>query len=645
MGLSDNPILGMYYNNLKIQPIPTMSYSSEIYYQNDTASGMKYNITLNGYIMASDFPGGVTEGIVILNNIFSSNHKTLQIDSLYQNGSYTTVFLANNILVKSIRFQETDNNWSKFAKYTIELESMNVIVGADIADNIVAMNRGDLNTPVYDNMSSLFMQDMSNHTLREWNEQFSIQTGDQQISRTTVVEKVFQEGVDKADTPISILTTLGGDQFTISYSISATGKQVFIDVDLNGAKETIPAWEHAKRFVHKKLLVQMGGLFNNFLSLNGAVPRELMGQQNPLGAFSAFQDFRSNGITTLPSYGLYNEHVSFDVSESNGSFSCTYNATVQRHCPTENTGGNVNDDYVVGCVNGVSHTLTKSVEQSYDANEKAPEGLLKTSSITVNGTITGMVPGGILGPKSRIIINNFTTGSFLTYNTTDFQFPETGLNGGYDRSFFANLAFDYIFDYYNYDLKPKFKEIIGVTPFALGVDTTAPLKPSSMNITRDLINGTVNYSATYTTQFNCDPNNFEITVSSSEKIPVIAEFVVPNNNIKDPNGVLCDNGKGYGVIQLLGTYTPKTLDIGIKAGAGSDFNKCCLGTSNNYNLLDYNFIQLESFIIPEGMNIPYIGEGYALTKKTRSMTYPQGEMSINLSYVCSDFCEIDTYFS
>ena len=306
MGLSDNPILGMYYNNLKIQPIPTMSYSSEIYYQNDTASGMKYNITLNWYIMASDFPGGVTEGIVILNNIFSSNHKTLQIDSLYQNGSYTTVFLANNILVKSIRFQETDNNWSKFAKYTIELESMNVIVGADIAGNINAMNRGDLNTPVYDNMSSPFMQDMSNHTLREWNEQFSIQTGDQQISRTTVVEKVFQEGVDKAVTTISILTTLGGDQFTISYSISATGKQVFIDVDLNGAKETIPAWEHAKRFVHKKLLVQMGGLFNNFLSLNGAVPRELMGQQNPLGAFSAFQDFRSNGITALPSYGLYN---------------------------------------------------------------------------------------------------------------------------------------------------------------------------------------------------------------------------------------------------------------------------------------------------------------------------------------------------
>jgi hypothetical protein len=98
-------------------------------------------------------------------------------------------------------------------------------------------------------------------------------------------------------------------------------------------------------------------------------------------------------------------------------------------------------------------------------------------------------------------------------------------------------------------------------------------------------------------------------------------------------------------MQLLGTYTPKTIDVSIKANVGSDFNKCCLGTSANWNLLDYNFIQLESFILPSGMNIPYVGENYALTKKTKSVSYPKGDMNFSLSYVCSDFCEIDDYFT
>lgn len=641
--MADDPIINMYYNNNRIAPTPNISYNTEVYYNNDITHGYKYNITLTGYIMASDYAGGIAEGITYINNIFSSNGYLLQIDSLYGSGFSTSVFLANNITVRNISFQETDNNWSRYAKYSIELESMNVLVGEDLLVSIDEMKRGDLNSNTINNLHSPSMIDMGSHTIKEWNEQFDIQTGDNQILRTTVVEKRFNYNQAVENTPLEIVTTLGGEYFSISYSVSATGKQN-VYVDQNSQKNILPAWEHAKRFVHKKLLQQMGSLFTNFLSMNGNVFREFMGANNPNGAFSSFLDLHQNGISAFPSFGLYNENVSFDVSESDGSFSATYNAIVKRDCPYDDVGGNLNSDYTIACVDNVLHTVTKSVDKTYEANEQN-SAANQNVSITINGNIKGLVPGGILNPSSRIHINNLTTGSFLCYNSTT-QHPQLGnTGGGYDRSYFANLAFDYIFDYNNFDLQPRFKNLLGVTPYALAVSPTATLLPSSMNITRNLIEGSVSYTATYTTKYNCDPNNFEINVSTNESVPVMSEFTVPNNNIRDANGVLCDNGKGYNVIQLLGTFTPKTIDVSIKANVGADFNKCCLGTSDNWNLFDYNFIQLESYIIPPGMNIPYIGDNYALTKKTKSVTYPQGDMSFSLSYVCSDFCEIRDYFT
>lgn len=632
----------MYYNDTRIIPAPNISYNTETNYKNDVATGHKYKITLDGYIMASDFVGGVAEGMTYINNLFSSNGHTLQVDSHYLNGVSTSIFLANSILVRSIRFSESNNNWVKYSKYTVEMESSNVLVGEDLRQHVDRVKNGGLNTDAILNMGSHFMNNMESYTIQDWSEQFDIQTGDNQIQRTTVVEKRFEYNLPISQTPLSIVTTLGGEHFDISYTVQATGKQNIKKV--NNQKRMLPAWEHAKRFVHTKLLQQMGGLFQTFLSMNGSVLTENIGANNGNGVFANFRDLHNLGVTNLPSFALYNEHVSFDVSESDGTFSATYNAIIKRDCPTDDVGGNYNNSYVLYCGDNVLHTVSKTVTKTYEANE-TPTIANQQTAITLNGTITGLVPGGILNPQSKIHINNLTTGSFLCYNTSATQYSAFGAGGGFDKSFYAGAVFDYIFDYSNFDLKPGFKDLLGVTAYALNVSPTASLKPSSMNVTRNVLNGTISYSATYDTKYNCDPNNFEIHVSTSQPIPVVAEFVVPNNNIKDINGVLCDNGKGYSVLQLLGTYTPKTIDVSIKANVGADFNKCCLGTSDNWNLFDYNFIQLESFIIPQGMNIPYISDSYALTKKTKSVTYPRGDMSFSLSYVCADFCEITDYFA
>ena len=635
----DNPILQMYYNNYAINPNPTISYNTEIIYKNDVAIAYKYNISLKGYIMANDYPGGISQGITYINNIFSSNHGLLQIDSYYQSGEFNTVLLANNILVKGLKFNETENNWSKYAEYTVELESMNLIVGVSVESYIEMMKAGVLNVGHLSNLVSPFMVDGTSYTLKDCSEQFTLQTGESQLNRTNVVEKRFEYGIPAENTPLSIVTTVGGEYFTISYSVNAIGKQMA--ANYGSGAQILPAWEHAKRWVHAKLRQQMGRLFNNYLSMNGNVPREFIGSNSGDGMFSAIKDLHSQGVAVFPSFGLYNEHVSFEVSESEGSFSATYNAIIKKHCPFESNQGSLSP-YTLYCNDNVNHTISKSVTQTYEANEQISLAIRNTQ-ITINGTIEGLVPGGILDPKSRIHINNLPTGSFLCYNNKN-QYPELNRGGGFDKSYFANIAFDAIFDYNKYDLQDDFKDLIGVTAYALAVNPEATLLPSNMSITRNLLEGTVNYTATYETKFNCDVNNFEIKVSTNESIPLVAEFTIPNNNVKDLNGVLCDTGKGYSAIQLLGTWSPKTIDISISASVGNDFNKCCLGTSNNYNLMDYKFFTLESYIIPSGMNIPYIGPQYALTKKSKSVTYPEGDMSISLSYTCSDFCEIDTYF-
>lgn len=642
--MADDPIINMYYNGNLIRPTPNINYNTEIIYKNDVVAGYTYKITLVGNIIATDFVGGIAEGITYINNVFSSNGYTLETRAFYTKAFETPVFMANGILVRNIRFEETPNNWTQSAKYTIELESTNVLVGEDLQQYEISVKRGDLNPATISNLNSPYMADIGGYTIKDWTEQFDVQTSENQIQRTTVVEKRFDYNQPLESTPISTVTTLGGEYFTIAYTVKATGKQS-VFVDPNGTKRMLPAWEHAKRFVHTKLLQQMGGLFNNFLNLNGQVDISDLGNNtlNQNGVFSNFKNLHANGITAFPSFGIYNEYVSFDVSESDGTFSATYNAIVKRHCPFDDVGGFINSDYTFACYDNVLHTVSKSVTKSFDANEQNTLANQNTA-ITINGTITGLVPGGIFSPGSRIHINNLTTGSFLCYNANS-QYPQVGGAGGYDKSYYANFAFDNLFNYNAFDLIPKFKDLLGVTPFALNVSPTASLLPSNMNVTRDLINGTLNYTATYDTKYNCDPNNFEINVSTNEAVPVVAEFTVPNNNVVDANGVLCDNGKGYNVMQLLGTFTPKTIDVSIKASVRSDFNKCCLGTDENWNLFDYNFVQLQSFVIPQGMNIPYIGENYALTKKTKTVSYPQGDMSFSLSYVCADFCEIKDYFT
>ena len=639
----DNPIVDFYYNNELISPSPQMSYKMNLGYNNDIVSGYEYDISLRGVCVS---PQGLSAHITrsmtekqILQRIFSQNNGILKITA-----NTNPIFYATGVTVQKISFPSNDNYWSKYINYNIDLKANHLFVGENLLGLAAAIEKGEEDLFLTNNLHSPNMVDISRFKIKSFNENFNIDTSSNHFDRTTIY-----------DDESNLTNSLGGEYCSISYSINAIGKH-----DIQYAANnplTLPAWVHAKRFVHQRLLSKMGGIFGVFLNLDPQAIREFLHSPNGPGLFVDFQN---------KNYKIYNEHFSFDISESEGSFSATYNAIIKRPCaafqpPNLYPPLGPEESYDTGCHDDVIHTVSKSVNKTYNAsedrevvnidldNDNQTEGIVVNQDIeiTVNGSIEGLVPGGILFSGSRIIINSLNkpgSTAFLTYNEDVDQLGQ-GFAGGYDKYNSASTAFNKIFDYEKYDLTRVFKNTLGIDAEALSVSPSATLKPSKMAVTRDFLKGTINYTAVYDNKYNCDPNNFEIQLNVDYPNPVIAEFSVPNNNLKNSKGNVCPESRGYDYIQLLGTQTAKKIDVSINASVAQDYNKCCFGTTDNWNLLDYDFFTLQNFIIPSGMNIPYIGDDYVLVEKTKSVTYPRGNMSINLSYICADVCDIENYFT
>lgn len=687
------PIVLVFYDNKLITPSPTLSYSTDFGYVGDLATGYQYSITLKGKCIAPsvskysnhqvsvDDPKQLNSETAtiakdMLEKMFSHNNKTLKITS---NG--WAIFAATGVKVKKIDFPGNIKSWGAYIEYSITLECEHLFVGPEVQPNLAAIELGQENLIISRNLQSSLAQPIENHKIATFSENFSMDTSEI-INRNTIYND-----------DIELVNILGGDHIKITYTCSAEGKY-----DTVLSSQTQPAFQHAKKFVHLKLLEQMGGLFAAFMNMDAVQFRENLHSENGPGAFLEFQTNQ---------YKIFNESFSFEVSESNGTFSVTYNAILKRPCdanaptqkinlkyqeslqgnrydnppelynPTEATEpdfsypsiqgepifaavGSVNSDEIglvqgdTGCREDVMHTVQKTVNKTYNATEDRDiemldldrDGILEgvvvnqDIEITINGSIEGLVYGGVGLSSAKLVINNLRQGttSFLTYN------PSSNLPGN-DRYGAASQAFNAIFDYKKYDLNQNFKASLGITPSALAVSPTSTLAPSKMTVIRNHLEGKIDYSATYNNIYNCDPNNFDINLTVDYPVPVVAEFTVPNNNIKNAENIVCRGNRGYKVIQLLGTQTPKRINVSITANVGQDWNKCCFGTTDNWNLLDYNFFTLQNFIIPKGMQIPYISEDYVLLEKTKSVTYPRGNMSISLSYLCSDVCEIDDYFT
>jgi hypothetical protein len=604
------PEIKVYYGSIsnenRLIPGPDVSISTEYIYSNDSIIGYTYIFNLNGSVTALDLRnipygqeysepdnynlGSVVDHINKLRSILSKNGSILKI----VDGQTDAVILeARGGILRSFSFDESNNNWTHFATYSASLEFSNV----DFMSSKESCDKSFLD-PLSFPENKAGIADINQFKIKNFNDSWSFSFDDTQpFNRVKTI-----------DTGGNL--NLNNVTFNIEYSINATGKNFHV-YNQNNSK-LLPAWEQAKNFVQYRLYEQVTNLINNVLK----------NPYTPCASSDGLKDVHvpgSNGLLSSlgdSAYKIYNEEITCEASESDGSFSASYSATIR------SLSGNSSWSHP-----SATHTVEKSIQSSTDSNGRI------TKNISINGTIQGLIEGGLIKTNKAIELPN--QGSIkLLNNISDNKYNN------------AKIVLDKIYSSSDYngglgecgkrDIKSNFKNILGISIDQLVVngqppdpppcpsDTSCvipdPPHPSSFNLTHDYVNGTITYSLDYNSDdANCqngDNAKFtQISIQTSQPNKVTATFDVPNSD-------RCS------IIQELGTFTTKTVTVNITGNDNS-----CTGRPRE---VDFTKL-IDCGACDDDMELPVkvpLNGNFILTQKQYTKNPVDGSFTINLAYIC-----------
>jgi hypothetical protein len=540
----------------RLVPAPQVSFTTEMVYANDTVAGYTYIVTLNGYATALDKTSNITYsyGLVDVSNrvqkirdIFSLNGAHLYI---MDSGGNNILMECRGGTVKSIVFEESPNNWVNYVPYKIEIEFSEIIINGCSVANSLNCNELTINS----NSVAPNLIDITKYKIKSFNDNWSF----------NISEAAYNS-----------YGSFQNQYIDVEYTVSATGKNFYTE-----EKKLLPAWEQAKNFVQQRVYDQVKGLISNILNRNsssaGCSPDKTLSQLHSLGTPGGI-----DGIDSL-SHQIYNESISCEAGEAEGTFSATYKAILK------NTSNN--QPLATDCL----HTFTKN-KSIQDDNK------IRTVSISVQGSITGLIPGGLI--RSPNIIEFPKNGKiFLTHDSN------TSITK-YDK---ALNIYNQINN--NGDISQYLKNIIGITGDELelsGSCSTIPIA-SSYSSTHDYTSGVITYSAEYNSNRACmgDSSYRNITISVEDSVPMIAEFVVP--------------GRAAGpIIQKIGVNSPKRVSVNIE---GVSSQLCCPSLDNSCDSTSGLPFDLPTLEI----------ENMKLTQNQVTTNTIDGSYSINRSYIAYD---------
>lgn len=619
------PDIKIYYGSIaaenRLIPAPDISISIQNSYSNDTIIGYVYSFTLNGFATALDLRnvqygdsygnelpdhglGNVTDHIHKIRKTLAQNGNSLIIVDGQTNA---TILTAKAGILRSLSFDESENNWTKFAPYSATLE-FNAV---DFMSSTESCGTSFLDPESFP-ANKAGIVDINQFKIKSFNDSWSFN---------------FEEGeayqrIKNIETGTNL--NINNSSFSIQYTINAVGKH-FIENN-----KTLPAWEQAKNFVQYRLHSQVTNLLDNILK----------NPYNTCGSSDGLNDINVPGSNGLLSslgnslYKIYNETITCESSESEGSFSATYNAIV---CPTpgaicEACGVSVGN--LTWSSPGATHSITKSVKTT---KEQTTGKISK--NISINGTIQGMIEGGLI--RTPTVMQLPSKGAITIFNSigsSKYSNAKTVLDKIYsDSDYNAGLGSSG-----KRDLKPGFKSALGITLDQLNTGSETPTPPatcpeddnatipdpphpSSFNLTHDYNSGTITYSLEYSSDKSaCGESGqkySQISIQTTQPTKVIATFNVPNSD-------LCPT------IQELGTYTAKKVTITV---SGTD--KSCQGKPND---IDFgSIIECGSCDSNEYLPISLPPEGsYILTQKQYTKNPIDGSFTINLAYTCAAGCDI-----
>ena len=598
------PDIKIYYGKLdadhRLVPAPDITISLEYNYSNDTIIGYTYIINLNGSATALDLrdvddaeippspnynSGSIMDHIHKLRKILSQNGNILHI--VDRDG--TSILKAKGGILRSLSFNESPNNWTHYATYsaTIEFNSVDFTDKTEDCDSLFL----DPNT-----YNTNGITDLTKFKIKSFNDSWSIT-----FDENEAFSKIKNNDVNKN-------LNINNHSFNIQYTISSVGKHFFnYTNETTGESKLLPAWEQAKNFVQSRLYDQVTSLINNVLKNSYSSCSSADGLDDILepgtSADGLLKDIGNS------KYKIFNEKITCEASESEGSFSATYNAIVKSN------NGNASWSSPE-----TKHIVSKSISTDYSSGSPI-------KNISVKGTIEGLVEGGIIRSSNPIILPK--TGSILIYN------DNSNINNKYTN---AKLLLDKIYSELDYnngigengkrDLKPIFKNILGITATALGInnssiDTTPdPPHPISFNLTHDYNNGTINYSIEYSGKRTCGKKFSEISIQITQPTKLSAMFNIPNSN-------------SCPVFQELGTYTAKKVSI---TAQGIDLSEN--GQPTNVNIVNEIINDLNLGCYGNGYMPISLGSDGIITEKRYTRNPLDGTFTVNIGYICSNSCPI-----
>lgn len=572
-------------NDSKIIPAPNMSIGITYDYANDTIVGYTYNITLNGTITSLDLRnlaygdeydpteynhrniGSLADSIDKTRFLLAQNGNVLHITDA---ATGTTFFKAKGGILRSFNVGESNNNWTASASFTATID-FNAIDINDVEDcyssflDITGFPTNDKG-----------IVEINAYKLRSFSDSWSFNFED---------ETYDVNGQNEAGGYIN----LDNSHFKLSYQANATGKSYYVYSDDDTSASTlIPAWEQAKNFVQYRLYHQVTSLIDGVLKTYTSG----CGSEDGLNDINIPGNTTSGLLSSLgdSNYSIFNEEISCDSSESQGTFSANYSCIVRR-----STGGPYSPE---NCF----HTVQKSTNDNNSTGNTV-------RNINVTGKITGLMSGGIirsnkpieLPAQGKLFIYSDMTGEEKINNALNL------LNAIYYRD--NNSATPR-------DLYGGFKTALNINFDGLQGLTNDP-NPTSFNLTYNYLEGTIDYSVEYSSRNNCSTSYSLITVDIEDSTKVFVILDIPGSN-------------SCGVVQPLGTYTLKKVNVTIE-GYNSNI-AIAPGQLNFDDLVRCANSCGETPDLP--INIP----GGTITDQTYTLDPFTGKYTINVSYMCPEDC-------
>lgn len=563
-----NPQIKIYYGDIsssnRILPGPEISIGLNYDYSNDAIIGYKYTITLNGLLTGLDlrnlpnnspipndssngFPAVISH-IQKLRNILSQNGSSLQV----VDSSDNVILKAKGGILRSLNFDESTNNWTQYAAYTATIDFHSIDFG-DYEDSCSSF----LDPSTFPDDGGGIV-DVNKYKIKTFEDNWTFSFDDNES-----YNKMF---------------IIDNRSFNIEYTISATGKHFYNDDGL-----LIPAWEQAKNFVQYRLYQQVKNLLKGVLKntyTNACSSNDDLQHINIPGSS---QDGLLKDLSDA--FAVYDEKVSCSTSETEGSFSATYTAI----CKSK--WGNLlySDSFT-------KHNISKTIATTTEGNRTI-------TTVTLNGTIEGLIPGGLTNGNGPISLPK--EGSFFVSG------------GSPDKHSQALSTLNKIFNPEDYngglggegkvDLKPSFKNIMGITGGA-GPNNTIPDPPHpvSFNLTHDYNAGTINYNVQYSSNAACGRKYQEISIQKNNPVPIIATIDIPN---------------GIPIFQNIGN-TLQTTSITIKGLSSSDTN---------------DIVSINDIISSAPLSDAGVDNGI-LTSKQYTVNPITGSYTISLTFICGTSC-------